>query len=36
MEGDPDAMVRVGHMLVSGYGVRQDDQEAAKWMRHAW
>ncbi len=36
MHGDQDAMVRVGHMLLSGYGIKQDKQEAAKWLRQAW
>lgn len=29
-------MVRVGHMLLSGYGVKQDKHEAARWLRQAW
>ncbi|GBF94688.1 hypothetical protein Rsub_07424 [Raphidocelis subcapitata] len=36
VEGDSEAMVRVGHMLLSGYGVRQDRGEAARWLRAAW
>jgi TPR repeat protein len=36
MDGDQEAMVRVGHMLLSGYGIKQDKAEAAKWLRHAW
>jgi TPR repeat protein len=34
--GDQEAMVRVGHMLLAGYGIRQDKAEAAKWLRAAW
>ena len=29
-------MMRVGHMLVTGYGAKQDSKEAAKWLREAW
>ena len=36
MAGDDEAMVRVGHMLVTGYGAKQDSKEAAKWLREAW
>jgi hypothetical protein len=36
MDGEREAMVRVGHMLLSGYGVKQDPAEAARWMRAAW
>lgn len=36
MMGDEAAMLRVGHMLAAGYGVKQDAAEAAKWMREAW
>ena len=36
MDGQAEAMVRVGHMLLSGYGVKQDPTEAAKWLRQAW
>jgi TPR repeat protein len=36
MEGSAEAMVQVGHMLMSGYGIRQDPSEAARWLRQAW
>jgi hypothetical protein len=36
MDGDTEAAVRVGHMLLAGYGVKQDKAEAARWLRHAW
>lgn len=36
MGGDAEAMVRVGHMLLAGYGIRTDSSEAAKWLRQAW
>lgn len=34
--GDEGAMERVGHMLLAGYGAKQDPHEAAKWLREAW
>jgi TPR repeat protein len=36
MSGDHAAMVRVSHMLLVGYGTRQDEAAAATWMRKAW
>jgi TPR repeat protein len=36
MSGDHAAMVRVSHMLLVGYGTRQDEGAAANWMRKAW
>lgn len=36
MSGEQESMVKVGHMLMSGYGVRQDKGEAARWLRQAW
>lgn len=36
MSGDQEAMVRAGHMLLAGYGVRQDAPEAALWLQEAW
>lgn len=36
MSGDFDAMVRVSHMLMAGYGTQQDHAAAAAWMRQAW
>lgn len=36
MGGDAEAMVRVGHMLIAGYGVREDSSQAASWLRQAW
>ncbi|MEW5300042.1 MAG: hypothetical protein WDW38_002868 [Sanguina aurantia] len=36
MSGDQEAMVRAGHMLLAGYGVRQDTPEAALWLQEAW
>jgi TPR repeat protein len=36
MSGDHTAMVRVSHMLLAGYGTRQDEAAAAEWMRKAW
>eukprot|EP00775_Hariotina_reticulata_P012195 gene12195-12332_t len=36
MTGDFDAMVRVSHMLMAGYGTKQDHAAAAAWMRQAW
>jgi TPR repeat protein len=36
MAGDAEAMVRVSHMLLSGYGTQQDHTAAARWMRQAW
>lgn len=36
MAGDESAMVRVGHMLLMGYGVKQDPEEAGRWLQKAW
>lgn len=36
MQGDRDAYVKVGHMLLAGYGVHQDAKEAAAWLRKVW
>lgn len=36
MSGDAEAMVRVSHMLMAGYGTKQDHAAAAAWMRQAW
>jgi hypothetical protein len=36
MDGDEDAMLRVSHMLLAGYGTRRDLPAAADWMRQAW
>jgi TPR repeat protein len=36
MAGDAEAMVRVSHMLMAGYGTQQDHTAAARWMRQAW
>lgn len=36
MSGDHAAMVRVSHMLLVGYGTRQDEAAAANWTRKAW
>ncbi|WIA40316.1 hypothetical protein OEZ86_013687 [Tetradesmus obliquus] len=36
MSGDAEAMVRVSHMLMAGYGTQQDHTAAARWMRQAW
>lgn len=36
MACDAEAMVRLSHMLMAGYGTQQDHAAAAAWMRQAW